>query len=214
MKILNLYAGLGGNRKLWGPEHEVTAVEFDPTIAKFYQDHFAGDKVVIADAHDYLLNHYSEFDFIWSSITCPSHSRARYWSSRPNDKVKPIFPDFKLYEEIVFLKHYFDGEFVVENVVPYYQFLIEPSVVIGRHAFWSNFNILQFESNDADIKNGNVEEWQELHGFNISGYSFDQRRDKVLRNCVQPKLGKHILDCAIDYEVVRKSQNVEQMSLL
>ena len=27
MRILNLYAGIGGNRKLWGEEHEVTAVE-------------------------------------------------------------------------------------------------------------------------------------------------------------------------------------------
>jgi DNA (cytosine-5)-methyltransferase 1 len=27
MKILNLYAGIGGNRKLWGDEYEVTAIE-------------------------------------------------------------------------------------------------------------------------------------------------------------------------------------------
>lgn len=27
MKILNLYAGIGGNRKLWGDDHEVTVVE-------------------------------------------------------------------------------------------------------------------------------------------------------------------------------------------
>jgi hypothetical protein len=27
MKILNLYAGIGGNRKLWGDEHEIVAVE-------------------------------------------------------------------------------------------------------------------------------------------------------------------------------------------
>ena len=30
MKILNLYSGIGGNRKLWGDEHEVTAVENVP----------------------------------------------------------------------------------------------------------------------------------------------------------------------------------------
>jgi len=29
MKILNLYAGIGGNRKLWGDQHQVTAVEYD-----------------------------------------------------------------------------------------------------------------------------------------------------------------------------------------
>ena len=33
MKILDLYAGKGGNRKKWGDNHEITAVEFDPKIA-------------------------------------------------------------------------------------------------------------------------------------------------------------------------------------
>lgn len=214
MKILNLYSGLGGNRKLWGTEHGVTAVEFDPSIAKFYQDHFPKDIVIVGDAHDYLLNHYDEYDFIWSSVNCPSHSRARFWSSKPNDKVKPVFPDMKLYEEILFLQHYFEGNWSLENVIPYYGFLIQPSIVIGRHAFWSNIKILDFESNDADIKNGNIDEWQNLHGFDISEYSFNQRRDKILRNCVNPDLGKHILDCAIDFEAVRKSQESEQMMLL
>ena len=67
MKILNLYAGIGGNRKLWGNEHEVTAVEYLPEIAKIYKENFPNDSVVIADAHKYLEEHYSEFDFIWSS---------------------------------------------------------------------------------------------------------------------------------------------------
>ena len=40
MKILNLYAGIGGNRKLWGDEHKITAVENDPKIAKIYQEFF------------------------------------------------------------------------------------------------------------------------------------------------------------------------------
>lgn len=35
MKILNLYCGIGGNRKLWGDEHEITAVEWDSNIAKY-----------------------------------------------------------------------------------------------------------------------------------------------------------------------------------
>lgn len=33
MKILNLYAGIGGNRKLWGDDHEITAVEIESKIA-------------------------------------------------------------------------------------------------------------------------------------------------------------------------------------
>ena len=46
MKILNLYADIGGNRKLWGDEHEITAVEIDPEIAAIYQDFFKGNWVV------------------------------------------------------------------------------------------------------------------------------------------------------------------------
>jgi site-specific DNA-cytosine methylase len=53
MKILNLYAGIGGNRKLWG-DVEVVAVENNEKIAQIYQDFFPGDKVILGDAHKYL----------------------------------------------------------------------------------------------------------------------------------------------------------------
>lgn len=201
MRVLNLYAGIGGNRKLW-TDVQVTAIEFNPSIAKFYKDHFPQDTVLIEDAHQYLLNHYSEFDFIWSSINCPSHSRARFWASG-NGHYKPIFPDMKLYEEILFLKHYFDGLWNVENVVPFYEPLITPSRIIGRHCFWSNFFIKRIQIKEADINRGNIGEWSKLHGFDISGYKFtDSRRDKILRNCVNPELGLHILNCALNKENV------------
>lgn len=77
IKILNLYAGIGGNRKLWDGDIEVTAIEINPQIAKIYQDFFPNDKVIVTDAHQYLLEHYTEFDFIWSSPPCPSHSHIR-----------------------------------------------------------------------------------------------------------------------------------------
>ena len=66
LKILNLYCGIGGNRKLWG-DHKVTAIEINEDRAKIYQDFFPNDNVVVGDAHQYLLDHYKEFDFIWSS---------------------------------------------------------------------------------------------------------------------------------------------------
>ena len=135
MKILNLYAGIGGNRKLWGDNHEITAIELDPKIAEIYKKFFPNDKVIITDAHQYLLEHYKEFDFIWSSPPCPSHSRLRLCQK------KKIYPDMRLYEEIIFLKQFFKGRFVIGNVTPYYIPLINPSVKIGRHLFWSNFKI-------------------------------------------------------------------------
>jgi len=106
LKVLNLYAGIGGNRKLW-EDVDVTAVELDPQIAKIYQDYFPNDKVIVGDAHQYLLDHYKEFDFIWASPPCPSHSKTRFANQKQN---KPIYPDMKLYQEILFLFNYFKGQ--------------------------------------------------------------------------------------------------------
>lgn len=85
MRILNLYACLGGNRYKWGNDHEITAIELDPELAILYKARFPADKVIITDAHQYLLEHYNEFDFIWSSPPCPSHSGAVY-PSRQSEK--------------------------------------------------------------------------------------------------------------------------------
>jgi DNA (cytosine-5)-methyltransferase 1 len=194
MRVLNLYSGLGGNRKLW-KNVEVTAIENNPKIAKFYQDHFPKDTVIITDAHQYLLEHYFEFDFIWSSINCPSHSRARFWASK-GKRYKPVFPDMKLYEEILFLEHYFEGKWCVENVKPFYVPLLKPSVIIERHLFWSNFFINLIKLPKNRIFNGNIDVWQNVTGFDISKYEFTIRKDKILRNCVEPELGLHILNCS------------------
>ncbi len=146
MKILNLYACLGGNRYKWNEvkeDIEVTAVELDPECARLYQERFPGDTVIVADAHQYLLEHYKEYDFIWSSPPCPSHSIARAY----NPKYETKYPDMKLYEEIIMLHNVsngnnprFKGKFIVENVIPYYEPLI-PAKKRGRHLYWSNFNI-------------------------------------------------------------------------
>ena len=120
MNVLNLYACLGGNRYKWDEvaDIQVTAVELDADLAQLYAERFPNDTVIVADAHEYLLTHYQDFDFIWSSPPCPTHSRARYWSIGANG-TNPVYPDFKLYEEIVFLQHHFKGKYVVENVDSY-----------------------------------------------------------------------------------------------
>ena len=48
MRILNLYAGIGGNRKLWGNDHQVTAIELEEDIANVYKQNFPNDNVIIA----------------------------------------------------------------------------------------------------------------------------------------------------------------------
>ena len=138
MKVLNLYAGIGGNRKLW-KDVEVTAVERNPQIAKIYQDFFPKDKVRVTDAHQYLLEHFKEFDFIWGSPPCPTHSKIREAGSKKGQyDVK--YPDMSLYQEIILLTRFFKGKWIVENVEPYYVPLILGKI-IGRHLIWSNFDV-------------------------------------------------------------------------
>ena len=217
MKILNLYACLGGNRYKWdevAENLEITAVELDPELARLYQERFPNDTVIIADAHQYLLDHYKEFDFIWSSPPCPSHSRARYWNSSNYDTTtKPVYPDLKLYEEILFLQHYYHGKWVVENVIPYYEPLI-PAQKRGRHLYWSNFN-LPADMVERIVKVGQgfdeVQRLCEFHNYDFKQYKGSQRIDKIARNLVDYEAGKTILETALN---IVRSKNTQQMNLL
>lgn len=210
MEILNLYAGIGGNRKLW-EGHNVTAVEYREDIAAVYRHYFPNDTIVVGDAHQYLLDNYKRFDFIWSSPPCQTHSRARMWGFKNSDKVETKYPDMKLYQEILFLKHYYDGLWLVENVNPFYQPLIPPSIELGRHLFWCNFNIRRTEIKEADINRGNRQEWSELHGFDLTNHKLKSRKDQIYRNCVHPDTGLHILNCALGKFLIKK--DYEQPSL-
>jgi DNA (cytosine-5)-methyltransferase 1 len=196
LKILNLYAGIGGNRKLWGDEHEITAVEFDPRVAAVYADLFPNDTVIVADAHQYLLEHFEEFDFIWSSPPCPSHSRLRKGLSMATGS-KAIYPDMKLYEEILLLQGYFKGKWVVENVVPYYEYLIQPTLLLGRHPYWMNFTVEPKDfTSDGIIKNGVTQTLEVKYDYDLSNYNLPDKR-KALRNAVNPEMGLHILRHAV-----------------
>jgi len=144
MRILNLYCGIGGNRKLW-KGHQVVGVDNDPLLVKIYKDFFPEDEVIIADAHEYLRQHYKEFDFIWVSPPCQTHSSFRHNICVRYRGTEPKFPDMTLYEEILFLKHHFKGKWVVENVKPYYEPLIKPTTILDRHLFWANFEISKVE---------------------------------------------------------------------
>jgi len=191
MKILNLYAGIGGNRKLW-EGHEVVAVENDPAIAKVYRDLFPNDKVIIGDAHQYLLDHYKEFDFIWSSPPCQSHSSFRFNINVRFRGTPAKYPDMTLYEEIVFLKHHATCPWVVENVKPYYEPLIKPDFVLQRHYFWSNFQVAPKEFKKDLIRSAQIPQLQASHGFNLDAYKLKNKR-QILRNCVSPEVGNYVL---------------------
>lgn len=201
ISILNLYAGIGGNRKLWGDEPDVTAVEYNETIAEAYGDHYPDDTVVVDDAHEYLLEHFDEFDFIWTSPPCPTHSQMRKNFSIPNG-AEVVYPDMKLYEEILLLEGYFDGDWVVENVEPWYDPLIEPQHS-DRHMFWSNFDIPEMDSIDRNAvltaEEFDAKAHEKSFGYDLSDYSFssDYPKEKVLKNMVHPEVGKAILESAL-----------------
>lgn len=202
-KALNLYACLGGNRYKWDEvaDIQVTAVELDPELAKLYQERFPKDEVIIADAHDFLLNNFQKFDFIWSSPPCPSHSKIRI-SQKNRPGFKYVFPDFKLYEEVVFLESFFKGKYVVENVIPYYQPLI-PAQKRGRHLYWTNFNLpkdLGERKNGVGVIGSILDEVNVLskfHDFDFRKYKGEQRLNKIARNLVDYEVGKNILKAAI-----------------
>jgi DNA (cytosine-5)-methyltransferase 1 len=203
LKILNLYAGIGGNRKLWdniGFPIEVTAVEIDPKIAKIYQDFFPNDKVIVADAHQFLLEHFKEFDFIWSSPPCPTHSRMSIMGMRNGNKKARYF-DMRLYQEIVLLKSFFNGKWCVENVVSYYKPLIKPTCISDQY-FWCNFFLGKFQDDRKRlVKHGetilglNIKVIQEHLGISLDKHKVCNKR-LLLNNAVYPKLGLHIFKMA------------------
>lgn len=160
--------------------------------------------VIVADAHQYLLDHYKEFDFIWSSPPCPSHSRMRLTNTGEGErKSPPTYPDMKLYQEIIFLDNFFDGKYCVENVIPYYEPLITAQKR-GRHLYWTNFNL----PNDLGERKANnfitskVSELSKFHDYDFRQYKGTQRVDKMARNLVDYEAGRTIFETALG--IIRK----------
>ena len=200
MKILNLYAGIGGNRTLWGDEHEITAVEINSDIASEYKYRFPNDEVIQTDSHQFLLHNYKNYDFIWSSPPCPSHSRLCY------SQKEKRYAEMSLYQQIILLKNWSKSLWSIENVVPYYDYLIEPNAIIGRHPYWANFKIEPLDVQNINVSRSSKQELSEYLGMPIPRIN----GALLLRNSVEPKVGKHIFESAI-----RKynAENVSQTEL-
>lgn len=197
MKILNLYAGIGGNRDLWdtlSKRVEITAVEIEPSIAKIYKEFYPNDKVIVGDAHKYLLQHFKEFDFIWSSPPCPTHSRINNLNYIKEEQgQEPKYPDMRLYEEIILLTHWFKGKWVVENVVSYYAPLIKP-YRRDSHYFWCNFVI----NNSQDVKRyirEHLIDFNHLLEDKLKSLKI-KNKEQVINNMVKPSTGLFLLKSA------------------
>lgn len=204
MRVLNLYAGVGGNRKLW-KDVEVTAVENEPKIAAVYKRLHPTDTVIIGDAHTYLLENYHQFDFIWTSPPCQTHSKMAKFTRHQLKR----YPDMALYQEIIFLQTYAKCQWIVENVVPYYKPLMPPTNQVGRHLFWSNFNFYADEipqpegfivlSDIAGKKK--LQDWLGIHYPENIYYGSNHCPAQILRNCVHPEIGEQIMFYARNVKV-------------
>ena len=203
MRILNLYAGIGGNRKLW-EGHDVTAVEYDPLVAEIYGDLFPGDELVVSDAHEYLRAHHHEFDFIWSSPPCQTHSSFRYNIGVKLRGTEEKYPDMTLYEEILFLKYHSTALWMVENVVPYYPAMLDPAKR-NRHLYWANFEIPELPKLVENLREVQIAGLEKLHDVDLSAYRLPNKR-QVLRNCVHRDTGLALLFAA---ELEHKKRGAE-----
>jgi DNA (cytosine-5)-methyltransferase 1 len=176
-----------------------------------YKERFPNDIVIVCDAHKYLLDHYKEFDFVWTSPPCPSHSRIRFNQAkgRNDDVYKAEYANMMLYQEIILLDNYFEGKYLVENVIPYYEPLI-PAKKRGRHLYWCNF-LLPNSLNERKVNIGSgtdeVNKLCKFHEIDLSGYKGEQRKDKIARNLVDYEAGKTILSVALEiYQNANKVQ--------
>jgi len=124
------------------------------------------------------------------------------------------YPDMSLYQEILLLENnadYFNYDYCVENVVSYYDPLVEPQEV-GRHYYWSSVKIPEVDTpllrkRDSesrpernDTGSGfNRRRHEKVLGFDLSDYDINNgKKQKALKNCVQPEQGKAILDVVAD----------------
>lgn len=210
MEVLNLYAGVLGNAHLWqNKDLNITHVELNPLICDQIKIKRPNDTVLCEDAHQYLLDHYKEYDFIWSSPPCQTHSKMM--KATRHDVVR--YADMKLYQEILLLTHFFKGKFCIENVESYYNPLIEPQK-IGRHFFWSNFKITSIKlPKIKDVSRANRKQIAEYLGFDYQGQNIYLNGNhcpaQILRNCVHPKLGEHILNQVRGIHMANNSEQHE-----
>ena len=102
VKVLNLYAGIGGNRKLWN-DVNVTAIEINSDIASIYKSIFPDDEMIVGDAHEYLLDNYMKYDFIWASPPYPTHSKTNTFLHAQGTR---RYPDMGLWQEIIYLQQW------------------------------------------------------------------------------------------------------------
>lgn len=119
---------------------------------------------------------------------------------------KPVYPDMTLYQEIILLDNYYNGYYVVENVVPYYEPLITPQK-LGRHLFWSNLELpnKKFEPRGSF---DNTTELANKLGYDISNWK-NVNKKLLLRNCVEPEISKYIYS-KLEEQIIKELEHQKE----
>ena len=132
----------------------------------------------VSDAHQYLLDHYKEFDFLFGL-----RRRVLLIAELAQCKKKKIYPDMALYQVIIFLKHWFRGKvFSISTIIPYYKPLIESVSTENahRHCLWTNFWVQDMEKPIKKLATCKAPEerkmLQEEFGFNLDKYTGVDKR--------------------------------------
>jgi len=216
--LLNAYAGIGGNTwNLDRNKYNITHVEWNEEIAQANRELNPLDKVIQADAKDFLQLNYQDYDYIWASPPCPSHSSIAKAGAK-NGQYNAKMPDMDLYSIIIFLDEYFEGQWTVENVQPFYerldkqerekarrrQTVIPPASKSSRHLFWSSHEIPETSVKRSGFNKKNNKEILEWLGIEVDQKFDSVEKRKVLRNCVHPKIGEAII----------QSRKVKQQKLI
>lgn len=210
LRVLNAYAGIGGNRHLWPASWKVTAVEYDERVAAEYARRYPDDVVLVEDAHAVVMERAAEFDAVWTSPPCPTHSRLALNVAKRKG-IEPT-PDPRLWEEIKHLSAN-AARYVVENVHTYYVPPIAPDVVTARHYYWtSNAPMFLTPANVLPVSGRMVgltaDAIAESYGLPLLPPGSVADRRKAMRNAVLPHEGLEIAQAAFARALV-SATNVE-----
>jgi DNA (cytosine-5)-methyltransferase 1 len=200
ISVGNFYAGLGGNSMLWQDDN-VTAYEHTGRIATQYEELHPSHQVECEDAHEALLNHAQDYEFVWSSPPCQSRTRM----IRSGKNRKPRYVDCTVEQEVLFLMHDYEGLWLVENVQSWFEPLIQPTIQIGRHSIWTNLDLgsvidvprpANFINQTTIAGMRALQDWLGMHYEQPIYYDGNHCPAQVLRNCVHPEIGLQILNIA------------------
>jgi len=176
---------------------EYVAVDNDRKVLQVHSLLNPHSKTVLEDAWLISDDRLLQYDFVWASPPCESHS-VLCWKRK--DKPKPDMRLWWLIRRLRKLK----VPFIVENVRPYYGTILKPTAKAGRHLLWSNLSLksVQLNSNVTfyDIHNRR-DALVEYHG--LPGWVARVATRDMLRDMMHPqlsyKLAKQVIPFILSY---------------